>query len=247
LLYAVGPKESGDETEEEEFDASFRISSFKLPIHALGSLTYAAVLKQKKQDYLPAYAQPLSTTHPKPIIKKGTQLERDIRREFLTTQRAGVKLHTFKDIDEYFTEQKKEHYKEKATAEAMAQIAQQRVRVHVQEHFDNKKYTVQKLMARDNEKIQKALQQVWQDRLNYLKKVRERRTLFLAEKKQKAADRLLVQKLNNEHTFLSREMTKTDRLKKNEAILKQRYLMTQQKIREEKYRQDLLKEMKKIR
>ncbi|KAL2772365.1 leucine-rich repeat and IQ domain-containing protein 3 isoform 2 [Daubentonia madagascariensis] len=92
-LIQKGQKESEDEIEDEELDTSFRISVFKLPIHTSSPMKYAAVLKEKKQDSFPAYAQSFSTTHPKPITKKDTLLERSIRKEFFTTHRAGLKKY----------------------------------------------------------------------------------------------------------------------------------------------------------
>ncbi|XP_069334177.1 leucine-rich repeat and IQ domain-containing protein 3 [Eulemur rufifrons] len=247
-LIQKGHKESEDEIEDEELDASFRISVFKLPIHTSSPLKYAAVLKEKKQDSFPAYAHSFSTIHPQPIIKKDTVLERSIRKEFFTTHRAGIKLQTFSDIDKYYTEQKnQECHTEKITAIAMAQVAQRQVSLAVHENLNNKKYAAQKLSERDNEAIENGLQQLRQDRFNYLEKVRERRAMFLKEKTRKTTERLLVQNLNNECTFLAKGMFKLNRQKKNEALLKEKRLTVQQKRRTEKYRKKLLKQMKECR
>ncbi|KAL4830664.1 hypothetical protein H8958_001118 [Nasalis larvatus] len=240
-------QESKDEMVDEKLDTSFRISVFKLPICTSVSLKNIAVLKENKQDFFPAYPQPIFATHPKQIIKKDIRLERSMK-EFFATQRAGMKLRTFSDIDKYYTEQKKQEcHKEKVRVVAMAQVARERVSVTVNEHLNQKKYATQKLIEENKEIIQNGLRQVWQNRFNYLEKARERRALFLKEKSQKAAEHLLVQNLNNERTLLTRGLLKIDRLKKNEAVLKEKSLIVKQKLKAEKYGNNLLKEMKKVR
>ncbi|XP_012515106.1 PREDICTED: leucine-rich repeat and IQ domain-containing protein 3 [Propithecus coquereli] len=247
-LIQKGQKESEDETEDEELDASFRISVFKLPIYTSSPVKYAAVLKEKKQDSFPVYAQSFSTTHPQPITKKDTLLDRSMKKEFFATHRAGIKLQMLSDVDKYYTEQKnQECHKEKITAIAMAQVAQRRVSLAVHENLNNKRYAAQKLIEKDNEAIQNGLQQLRKDRFNYHEKVRERRAAFLKEKTQKATERLLVQDLNNERTLLMKGTLKLDRWKKNEALLKEKRLIVQQKRRTEKYRKNLLKQMKEFR
>ncbi|XP_049474823.1 leucine-rich repeat and IQ domain-containing protein 3 [Panthera uncia] len=245
----VSQKESEDETEGEELDASFRISVFKLPIHTSGSLKYAALLKEKEQDYFPTYVQPFSTTHQKPeITKKDMLLKGNVRKEFFTTHRTGIKLRTLCDIDKCYSEQKKqESHKKKITAVTLAQVAQERVSLAVQENLNKKKNAAQKLIAKDNETIRNGLQQLWQDRFNYLEKVKERRAQFLKEKKQKAEDRLLIQNISNERTLLCKGMIKMDRLRKNQAVLQEKSLIVQQRLEMEKYQKNLLKQMKEIR
>lgn len=249
LPCGVGQKESEDETEGEELDASFRISVFKLPIHTSGSLKYAALLKEKEQDYFPTYVQPFSTTHQKPeITKKDMLLKGNVRKEFFTTHRTGIKLRTLCDIDKCYSEQKKqESHKKKITAVTLAQVAQERVSLAVQENLNKKKNAAQKLIAKDNETIRNGLQQLWQDRFNYLEKVKERRARFLKEKKQKAEDRLLIQNISNERTLLCKGMIKMDRLRKNQAVLQEKSLIVQQRLEMEKYQKNLLKQMKEIR
>ncbi|XP_004410891.1 PREDICTED: leucine-rich repeat and IQ domain-containing protein 3 [Odobenus rosmarus divergens] len=247
-LTQKGQKESEDESKDEELDASFRISVFKLPIYTSDSLKYAALLKEK-EDYFPTYIQPFPTTHQKPTIKKRDMLlKSNVRKEFFTAHRTGIKLQTLWDIDKYYSEQKKqESHKKKITAITIAQGAQERVRSTVRENLSKKKNAAQKLIAKDNETIQNGLQQLWQDRFNYLDKVRERRALFLAEKKQKAEDRLLIQNISNERTLLSKGIIKMDRLRKNQAVLQEKSLIVQQRLEMEKYQKNLLKQMKEIR
>ncbi|XP_032726002.1 leucine-rich repeat and IQ domain-containing protein 3 isoform X3 [Lontra canadensis] len=242
-----GQKESEDESENEELDASFRISVFKLPIHTSDSLKYAALLKENY--YFPTYVQPFPTTHQKPAInKKDMLLKSNARKEFFTAHRTGIKLQTLRDIDKYYSEQKKqESHKKRIAAITIAQSAQERVRSTVQENLNKKKNAAQKLIAKDNETIQNGLLQLWQDRFNYLKKVRERRAMFLAEKKQKAEDRLLIQNISNERTFLSKGIIKMDRLRKNQAVLQEKCLIVQQRLEMEKYQKNLLKQMKEIK
>lgn len=249
LLCDVGQKESEDKIKDEELDVGFRISVFKLPVHTSDSLRYTALLKAKEQDYFPMYTEPLSTTHQKPVIKiKDMLLEKSVRREFLTTQRTGMKLQALYDIDKYCSEQKKQaSYKNKVTAVSVAQVAKERVRITIQENLNKKIHATHKLTARDNKTIQNGLQRLQQDRSNYLEKVKKRRVLFLEEKQQKAKDRLLIQNLNNERTLLTKAMTKIDRLKKKQAVLKEKSLIVQQKLATEKYQKDLLKQMKEIR
>lgn len=129
----------------------------------------------------------------------------------------------------------------------MAQVAQERVSLAVQENLNKKKYAAQKLIAKNNKTIKNSLQQLWQDRFNYLEKARKRKALFLEEKKQRAEDRLLIQNLNNERTLLAKEMIKIDRLKKNQAALKEKSLIVRQKLETEKHQKDLVKQMKEIR
>ncbi|XP_049559141.1 leucine-rich repeat and IQ domain-containing protein 3 isoform X2 [Orcinus orca] len=248
-LIQKGQKESEDKIKDEELDVGFRISVFKLPVHTSDSLRYTALLKAKEQDYFPMYTEPLSTTHQKPVIKiKDMLLEKSVRREFLTTQRTGMKLQALYDIDKYCSEQKKQaSYKNKVTAVSVAQVAKERVRITIQENLNKKIHATHKLTARDNKTIQNGLQRLRQDRSNYLEKVKERRVLFLEEKQQKAKDRLLIQNLNNERTLLTKAMTKIDRLKKKQAVLKEKSLIVQQKLATEKYQKDLLKQMKEIR
>nr|XP_020138027.1 leucine-rich repeat and IQ domain-containing protein 3 isoform X1 [Microcebus murinus] len=247
-LIQKGQKESEDEIEDEELDASFRISVFKLPIYTSSPLKYAAVLKEKKQDYFPAYAQSFSPTHLQPIIKKDSLLDTSIRKEFYTTYRAGIKLQTLSDIDKYYTEQNNQQcHKEKVTAIALAQVAQRRASLAVQENLNNKHYALQKLIEKDYEANEHGLQQRRQDRVKYLEKVRERRALFLKEKKQKATERLLVQNLSNQRTLLMKGMLDIDRRRKNEALQRDKRQIVQRKRREEKYRKNLLKQMKQCR
>uniref|UniRef100_A0A8D0QPH9 Leucine rich repeats and IQ motif containing 3 n=1 Tax=Sus scrofa TaxID=9823 RepID=A0A8D0QPH9_PIG len=248
-LIQKGQKESEDEIEDEELDVSFRISVFKLPIYTSDSLKYTAVLKVKEQDSFPTCAQPFSTTHQKPVIKiKDMLLEKSVRKEFFTTQRTGMKLQTLCDIDKYGSEQKQqESHKNKVTAVRMAQVAQERIRLAIQENLDKKIYATHKLTARDNKTIQNGLQRLWQDRSNYLEKVKEKRALFLEGKNQKTQERLLIQNLNNERTFLIKGMNRIDRLKQKQAALKDKNLFVQQKLIAEKYQRDFLKQMKEIR
>ncbi|XP_014938681.3 leucine-rich repeat and IQ domain-containing protein 3 isoform X1 [Acinonyx jubatus] len=248
-LIQKGQKESEDETEGEELDASFRVSVFKLPIYTSGSLKYDALLKEKEQDYFPTYVQPFSTTHQKPeITKKDMLLKGNVRKEFFITHRTGIKLRTLCDIDKCYSEQKKqESHKKKITAVTLAQVAQERVSLAVQENLNKKKNAAQKLIAKDNETIRNGLQQLWQDRFNYLEKVKERRARFLKEKKQKAEDRLLIQNISNERTLLCKGMIKMDRLRKNQAVLQEKSLIVQQRLEMEKYQKNLLKQMKEIR
>nr|XP_023417091.1 leucine-rich repeat and IQ domain-containing protein 3-like [Cavia porcellus] len=104
-----------------------------------------------------------------------------------------------------------------------------------------------KLFERQKETIQKSLQQLLQERLNYLARVKERRTLFLEQKKQKATEHLLIQTLSNERTLLLKGMLKIDRLNKNEAVLRKKKLAVQERLQAEKYKTVLLKHMKEIR
>ncbi|XP_072610975.1 leucine-rich repeat and IQ domain-containing protein 3 isoform X4 [Vulpes vulpes] len=248
-LIQKGQKESEDETEDEELDASFRISVFKLPILTSDSLKYAALLKGKEHDYFPTCVQPFSTTHQKPAIKKKDMLlKSNVKKEFFIAHRTGIKLRKLCDIDKYYSEQKKlESHKKKLAAITMARGVQERVSSIIQENLNKKKNAAQKRIAKDNETIQNGLQQLWQDRHDYLEKVRERRALFLAEKNQKAEDRLLIQNISNERTLLSKGMIKMDRLRKNQAVLQEKSLIVQQRVEMEKHQKNLLKQMKEIR
>ncbi|XP_036996983.2 leucine-rich repeat and IQ domain-containing protein 3 [Artibeus jamaicensis] len=242
-------QESEHETEDEGLHASFRVSVLKPPIHSPDSLKYTAVLKEKKQDSSPAYATPFPTTHQKPVIKKQhVPLEKNARREFLTAPRTSIKLKPLSDIDKYYLEQKKQDsHKKKVIAVTKAQAAEEKASLAVQETLHQKKYAAQKQMAEDKRAIQAGLYRLWQDRVNYLEKVRERRALFLEEKEQKAKERLLILQLNNERTVLTKGITKIDRLKKNEVLLKEKRLIVKKKVEAEKYQKNLLKFNKEFR
>ncbi|XP_066228299.1 leucine-rich repeat and IQ domain-containing protein 3 [Saccopteryx leptura] len=242
-------QESEDEIEDEESHASFRISVFKLPLHSSNLLKHAAVLKENEQDTFPTHSQLISTSHQKPFIKKAhTLLEKNIRREFFTTHNTGINLKAFYDIDKYHSEEKKqESHKKKEIAVAKALVAQEKVGLTVKETLYKKKWTAQKRRIEENKAIQRGLFQLWQDRFNYLEKVRERRALFLEEKEQKAEDRLLIQKLNNERTFLTKGIIKLKISHKNKVLLREKKLLVQQKLEAEKYQKDLLKHMKELR
>ncbi|KAM8791751.1 leucine-rich repeat and IQ domain-containing protein 3 [Rhynchonycteris naso] len=241
--------ESEDEIEDEESHASFRISVFKLPLHSSNLLKHATVLKENEQDTFPTHSQLISTSHQKPFIKKAhTLLEKNIRREFFTTHRSGIKLKTFCDIDKYYSEEKKhESYNKKEIAIAKALVAREKVGLTVKETLYKKKWAAQKQRIEDKRAIQHGLYQLWQDRFNYLEKVRQRRTLFLEVKEQKAEDRLLIQKLNNELTFLTKGIIKLKTTHKNKVFLRDKKLLVQQKREDEKYQKDLLKHMKELR
>nr|KAF6444370.1 leucine rich repeats and IQ motif containing 3 [Molossus molossus] len=132
-------------------------------------------------------------------------------------------------------------------AVSMAQVAQEKGALIVQETLYKKKCAAQKRMAEDNRAIQTGLQQLWQDRSNYLQKVRERRALFLEEKKQRAKDRLLIQDLSNERSVWTKGLYKIDRLKEKKALLNEKCLIVQQRRETEKYQKDLLKRTKELR
>ncbi|KAM9685452.1 leucine-rich repeat and IQ domain-containing protein 3 [Trichechus inunguis] len=247
-LIHKGQRESEDEIEDEELDASFRITVSKLPIYTSDSLKDAAVLKEQKQDPFPTYVQPFSAIHQKPIIKSDTESQRKVRKGFFITHRRGIKLQTLCDIDKYYSEQKKhESHKEKLAAVAKAQVAKGIVRRTVNETLRKKKCAAQQQDDKDTETIQKGLQHLWQNRYNYIEKVRERRTQFLEVKKRKAADRLLIQELSNEHTLFTQGIIKADKLRKDAAVLREKSQIVQQKLNMEKYQKELLKQMKEIR
>ncbi|XP_016000543.2 leucine-rich repeat and IQ domain-containing protein 3 isoform X2 [Rousettus aegyptiacus] len=240
-------QKSEDEIED-ELDASFRISVFKLPIHPSDSLKYATVLKEKGQDSFSTYAQPFSTTHQKKVIKRKDKLLEKNVRKFLITQKTGIKLQTLYDIDKYYSKQKKqESHEKKVMAVTMAKDAEESVSLTVRESSSKKKYAAQRRKAKDDLTIQCGLQKLWQDKFNYLEKVRERRALFLEEKKQKAEERLLIQNLNNERAILAKGMINMDRLNKKEAVLREKSLIVQQKLEREKYLKELRKYMKDLR
>nr|KAF6506344.1 leucine rich repeats and IQ motif containing 3 [Rousettus aegyptiacus] len=132
-------------------------------------------------------------------------------------------------------------------AVTMAKDAEESVSLTVRESSSKKKYAAQRRKAKDDLTIQCGLQKLWQDKFNYLEKVRERRALFLEEKKQKAEERLLIQNLNNERAILAKGMINMDRLNKKEAVLREKSLIVQQKLEREKYLKELRKYMKDLR
>ncbi|XP_004679575.1 PREDICTED: leucine-rich repeat and IQ domain-containing protein 3 [Condylura cristata] len=244
-LIKKGQKDSDNEIEDEELDAGFRISVFKLPIYTLDSVKYAAILKEKENRTFRPRDKAFTTIPQKPVIKeKETVLERNMRRLFLTTKGPGIKFQLFSDVDNYYSEKKKQElHQKKVAAVTMAQAAKERVSLTVQDTLSKKKHAAQKLIRKDNEIIQNGLQQLWQDRLNYLEKVRQRRAVFLEEKNRKNEDRLLIQSLNNERIHLIKGMIKIDRLKKNEKVLKEKSKIVKQKWEAEKYQRSLNKQM----
>ncbi|XP_040607485.1 leucine-rich repeat and IQ domain-containing protein 3 isoform X1 [Mesocricetus auratus] len=243
-----GQKESKADSEDEEADTRFRISSVKIPLYSTRSLTYGAMLREMKWEYFPDYLQPLPASRPKAEIKRQTLEELKERREFLASQRAGVKLHMFNDIDKYHSEQRhQEKQAEKSTFVVMAQIAQERARLSVRDALSRKMFTAQRLMEKDNETLQKGLRQIWKEKLAYLEKVRERKTMFLAEKKLNALDHSLVQSINNERTLLLKGIFEVDRMKRNMNELRKKHLMVTDKRKTEKYKQSMLRQLKEIR
>uniref|UniRef100_A0A8C6GQ08 Leucine-rich repeats and IQ motif containing 3 n=1 Tax=Mus spicilegus TaxID=10103 RepID=A0A8C6GQ08_MUSSI len=243
-----GQKAMKAESEDEEVDTKFRISAMKIPLYSSRSLKYGAMLKEMKWDYFPEYLQPFPATRQRPPVKRETLWKLKKRREFLATQRAGIKLHMFDDVDKYYSEQKQhEEEARKFAAMVAAQVTQERASVNIREKLNKKIYMTRKLMEKDNETIQKGLQQIWRERLAYLEKVRERKFMFLAEKKLNAADQSLVISLNNERSILLKGITQVERLKKHMSEKKAKHLDVIEKREEQKYKQDLLMEMKKLR
>ncbi|XP_006831153.1 PREDICTED: leucine-rich repeat and IQ domain-containing protein 3 [Chrysochloris asiatica] len=246
-LVQKGQKECEDEIKDDELDASFRMTVSKLPIYTLDLSKGAEVLKEQKQDRFPAYVQPLSAIHQKPTIKRDTVSERNLG-EFFITQRSGIKLQAPCDIDKFYSEQKKqESHMKKVTTIAKTQVDKGKVRQTAEESVNKRRYAIHQVNEKDTETIQNGLQQHWKDRLKYIEKVRERRIQFLEEKKQKTSERLLIQELSNERTIFLQGIIKVDKLRKNEAILKDKSLIVQQKLKIEKYKKELLKQMKEIR
>lgn len=243
-----GQKGSKSEFEDEEVDTRNRISAVKTPLYSPRSLKYGAMLREMKQDCFPDYLQPLPATLPKPAIERETLQQLRKRREFLTSQRTGMKLHMLNDLDKYHSERKhQEKQSEKSTAIVTAQIAQERAKLNTRENLRKKTYMAQKLMRKDNEIIQKGLWQIWKEKLAYLEKVRERKTTFLAEKKLNAADHSLVQTTSNERSLLLRGIIHVDRMKQNMADLRQKCLNVNKKWKTEKYKQSLMRQMKELR
>ncbi|XP_034356845.1 leucine-rich repeat and IQ domain-containing protein 3 [Arvicanthis niloticus] len=243
-----GQKEMRAESEDEDVDTKFRISAMKIPLYSSRSLKYGTMLKEMKWDYFPEYLQPFPATRQKPPVKRETQRELKERREFLATQRAGMKLSMFNDVDKYYSEQKQqEEEAKKFAAMVAAQVAQERARLNIGENLRKKISRTRRLMEKDNEKIQKGLQQIWKEKLTYLEKVRERKSMFLAEKKLNAADQSLVLSLNNERSILLRGMVQVDKLKRNLAQIKAKHLDVNEKWERQNYKHNLLMEMKKLR
>ncbi|CAO2600518.1 Leucine-rich repeat and IQ domain-containing protein 3 [Lemmus lemmus] len=241
-------KESKSDFEDEEVDTGFRISAVKSPLYSPRSLKYGAMLREMKRDYFLDYLQPLPATRPKPAIERETLQQLRKRREFLTSQRAGMNLHMLNDLDKYHSERKhQEKQSEKSTAIVAAQIAQERARLNIRENLRKKTYMAQKLMEKDNEIIQRGLRQIWREKLAYLEKVRERKNTFLAEKKLNAANHSLVQTINNERTLLLRGIIRVDRVKQNLDNLREKCLDVSKKWKTEKYNQSLMRQMKELR
>ncbi|KAL6091926.1 hypothetical protein STEG23_025884 [Scotinomys teguina] len=241
-------KESKADSKDEEMDTRFRISAMKIPLYSPRSLKYGAMLKEMKQDYFSDYLQPLPGTHPRPAIQRVKLKELRERREFLTSQSTGLNFHIVNDLDEYHLEQQhQEKEEEKATAVVRAQLARERARLRVRENLRRNLDMTQKRNEKDNEAIQKGLQQVWKEKLAYLERVRERKSMFLAEKRVRAADRSLVQTINNERSLLLKGIIQVDRMKKNLTDLKVKQLNVKEKWKTEKYRRSLMRQMKETR
>ncbi|XP_027250997.1 leucine-rich repeat and IQ domain-containing protein 3 isoform X2 [Cricetulus griseus] len=243
-----GQKESKADSEDEEMDISFRVSTLKIPLYSSPSLKYGSVLKEMKPDYFSDYLQPIPGTHPKPPIKRETLEELKKRKEFLASQRAGMKLFMFNDLDKYHSDRKhQEKQTEKSAVVVLAQAARSRARYSIRESLRKKTILAQKLMERDNEAIQKGLRQIWKEKLAYLEKVRERKTMFLAEKKLNALDHSLVQNTNNERTLLLKGIFQVDKMKKEMEELRQKHLIVVEQWRTEKFKQSMLRHMKEMR
>nr|XP_021482951.1 leucine-rich repeat and IQ domain-containing protein 3-like [Meriones unguiculatus] len=243
-----GPKETKDESDEEEVDTRFRISAMKIPLYSPRTFTYGAMLKEMKRDYIPDYVQPLPAPRPKPPIKTETLKELRKRKEFLTSERAGMNLHMFNDIDKYHVEQKHQEREErKLKAVITAQVSQERARLSIKEHGRRKIHMAQKQVEKDHETIQKGLRKIWKEKLAYLGKVRERKSMFLAEKKLKATEHSLVQSMNNERSVLLRGINNVDRLKRNLSDSRNKHRIVAEKWKAEKYKNSLLRQGKELR
>ncbi|KAL1772244.1 leucine-rich repeat and IQ domain-containing protein 3 [Sigmodon hispidus] len=243
-----GQKESKTDCEDEEVDVRFRISAMKVPLYFPRSIKYGAMLKEMKQDYFPDYLQPLPATRPRPAVKRETHQELKDRREFLASLRANMEFHIFDNLDKYHLERKhQEKVAEKSTAVAMAQVAREKAKLNIRDSLKRKMYMTQKLMEKDNETIKKGLQQIWKEKLAYLEKVRERKFMFLAEKKLNAADHSLVQNISNERSLLLKGIIQVDRMKENLADSREKHQKVKGKWKSEKYKQNLMRHMKENR
>ncbi|XP_075396196.1 leucine-rich repeat and IQ domain-containing protein 3 [Tenrec ecaudatus] len=246
-LIPKGQKETKDGIEDEDFDDTFRVTVSKLPIY-ISDLSKDALIFKQQQDPFPSDIQTHPVIHEKPKIRHESISDRIMKREFFITQRNGMKLKTVCDVDQYYMEEKKQKsHKEKLTAVAVANVAREKAQQTVKESVCKRNYLAQQVEEKDAEAVQKGLQQHWQDRANYIKKVRERRGRFLEEKKQKTADRLLIQDLNNSRNIFSEGIIKANRWRKNTLLLKEKSYIVQQKRNMEKYQAEFRKQMKKIR
>lgn len=229
-------------------DTSFKISVFKIPIHTSDSVKWASVFKTKERDFSPVYRQPSFTSLQNPVnIKKDIMLNKNMK-EFFAVHRAGIKLQPLCDVDTYYSEKKMlENHNKRISSVNMAHDSQEKATLKIQETLNEKIRNVNKQILKDEEMIQKTFYQFWEDRKLYLTKVRERRALFLEEKKQKTEERLLVQKLNNERTHVIKGMINMDRSKKNKAILNEKKRIVKQRQETERYRRGLIKQIQEMR
>ncbi|XP_051021742.1 leucine-rich repeat and IQ domain-containing protein 3 [Acomys russatus] len=243
-----GQQEAKAESDEEEMDIRFRVPAMKIPLYSHRPLKCGEILKQMKHRYFPSYLQPLPATRSKPPIERETYRELKKRREFLATHRTGMQLHMFNDVDKYQSgREQQEHEARKVTAVIAAQVAQERARLDVREHLRKKASMAQKLMEKDNEALQEDLRQIWKEKLTYLAKVRERKSMFLAEKKLNTADHSLVQSINNERTQLLKGIIHVDRMNYNLERLREKRLTVSKKRKTEKHKQSLLRQMRELR
>ncbi|XP_060058163.1 leucine-rich repeat and IQ domain-containing protein 3 isoform X3 [Erinaceus europaeus] len=242
-LIQKGQKDFEGDTDDEELATSFRISVSKLPLYTLD------VVKKKEQCFFPVGAYQFSNIFQKPMIKrKDFLLKNNMKRDFLMIHRTGMNLEAVYNIDKHYSELKKEEiHKNKIAAVKAARTAEERVASTVQETSNNKIYAAQKQARKDNKAIQSGLQQHWREKFTYLEEVRERRALFLKEKSQKAANRLLIQTISNERDLLIKGVININRLKNNLDALNEKSRIVQQQRETEKYQRELNQQMKKIR
>ncbi|XP_004603704.2 leucine-rich repeat and IQ domain-containing protein 3 [Sorex araneus] len=233
------------DAEDEKLDKSFKISVFKAPIHTADSVKYASVLKTREQDSLPVYGQPRYTSLQKPLYSyKDIMLKKNMK-DFFAVHRAGMKLQSVCDVDRYYSQLKNlEDRDKRVSAQNMAHASQEKSTLKVQEMLNEKIHNVKKHRLKEKETMQKGFQQFWQNRNLYLTRVKERRNLFLKEKRQKTEERLLIQNLSNERSRVLRGMIHMHRLKMNEEVQNEKKMIVKQRLEIERFQRNLVKQMK---
>ncbi|XP_055978879.1 leucine-rich repeat and IQ domain-containing protein 3 [Sorex fumeus] len=236
------------DTEDEKLDKSFKISVFKVPIRTLDSVKCASVVKTKEQDSLPVYGQARYASLQKPVCTyKDIKLKKNMK-EFFTVHRAGMRLQSLCDVDKYYSELKNlEEYHKRVSARNMTRASQEKATLKVKEILNEKIHNVKKHRLKEEETMQMGFQQFRQNRNLYLGRVKERRNLFLKEKRQKTEERLLIQNLSNERSRVLRGIIYMDRLKMNEEVQNEKKMIVKQRLETERFQRNLVKQMKEVR
>ncbi|XP_038601739.1 leucine-rich repeat and IQ domain-containing protein 3 [Tachyglossus aculeatus] len=223
-------KDKEDLSVEENLNVNFRISVSRAPMHDPElEKNIGMVYQQQKQDHqpeIPRFAPILP--HHTSKHKIDYHQARKEKRLFAKTGES-MRLAPLYAIDKTYKEKHKcEERRKRAHKVHQVQMARNEVNQNVREFLEKKKDYVQKQCEKDNRKIQGSLEQVQLRRSQLIQEARQRRSLFLEEKRRNAAERLLARNFNNQHAALTKELFRLDRSRKKEDIVEEKSLVVKE-------------------